>query len=296
MNKWIAIVVLMICSGVALAQSVASAQEDNRPGAKEYKAGEEAIKKRDFDAAITSFEAAVKANPKLFASHYFLGFAYQSKKNYPKTAENFQMFLDQIGDTKEASEMIANATRQGGLAFARAKDYQKAIPLLTKAIEAKPNDAEVLYFLATSEMRTGDNAAAEQHFAKVNQLQPEFDMPFYFAGFVAYSNQDFAAAKPRLEKYLALKPDGEFAADSNYMLGLIATQGGQKGIAKRHLQKALQLKPDAKQASQAHYILGSLAAQSEDLEVARRHFQRYLQLEPRGPQAEEIRKFLADLK
>ena len=290
MNKWVAMVVLVLFSGLALAQ------EDNRPGAKEYKAGQDAIKKRDMDTAITSFEAAVKANPKLFASYYFLGFAYQSKKDFEKTAASFHTFLDKIGDTEEAAEMITNATRQGGLAYARAKQHEKAIPLLSKANDAKPNDAEVLYFLATSEMLTGDNEAAERHFAKVNQLQPEFDRPFYFAGFVAYSDQDMAAAKPRLEKYLELKPDGEFAAESNYMLGLIAIQDGQKSVAKSHLQKGLQLKPDAKQASQAHYILGSLAAQSEQLETARVHFQKYLRLEPRGPQAEEIRKFLADLK
>ncbi len=290
MKKWVAIVVLVLCSGVALAQ------EDNRPGAKEYKTGEDAIKKRDMDTAITAFEAAVKANPKLFASHYFLGFAYQSKNNFEKTAENFQIFLDNIGDTKEAAEMISNATRQGGLAYARSKQYEKAIPLLSKANDAKPNDAEVLYFLATSEMRTDDNEAAERHFIKVTQLQPEFDRPLYFAGFIAYSDRDMATAKTRLEKYLEIKPDGEFAGDSSYMLGLIAIQDGQKSVAKTHLQNALKIKPDASQASQAHYILGSLAAQSEQLETARRHFQRYLQLEPRGPQAEEIRKFLADLK
>jgi tetratricopeptide (TPR) repeat protein len=290
MNKWVAMVVLVLFSVVALAQ------EDNRPGAKEYKAGEEAVKKGDMDTAITSFEAAVKANPKLFASYYYLGFAYQGKKNFDKTAENFQKFLSNIGDTKEAAEWIANATRQGGLANAKTKQYQKAIPLLKKASSAKPNDAEVIYYLAVSEMLTGDKPAAEGHFAKVNQLQPALDRAWYYGGHIAYSKEDIATAKPRLEKYLELKPDGEFAGDTNYILGLIAMRDGRKSSARTHLRKALQLKPNAEQAPQAHYILGSLAAQAENLETARRHFQKYLQLEPSGTQAEEIRKFLADLK
>ena len=161
---------------------------------------------------------------------------------------------------------------------------------------AKPNDAEVIYYLGTSEMLVDNEPAAEQHFAKVNQLQPALDRPYYYAGRIAYNKEDMANAKPRLEKYLELKPDGNFAPDAHFMLGSMAMRNNQKASAKTHLQRFLQLKPDAPQAAQAHYILGSLAAQAEDLETARRHFQRYLALEPNGPYAQEVKTFLADLK
>jgi tetratricopeptide (TPR) repeat protein len=288
MNKWGVVAVLILLVGVVSAQLP--------PGGEEYKAGEEAIKKGDMDTAITSFESAISANPDLFASHYYLGWAYQSKRDFAKTAEHFVKFLDKVNNDPKAAEWIANATREGGLALARTKQYNEAISLLEKAMAAKPNDAEVIYYLGTSEMLVGNEPAAEQHFAKVNQLQPALDRPYYYAGRIAYNKEDMANAKPRLEKYLELKPDGEFAPDAHFMLGSMAMRRNQKATAKSHLQQFLRAKPDAQQAPQAHYILGSLAAEAEQLETARRHFQRYLQLEPTGPQAEEIKMFLADLK
>ena len=192
--------------------------------------------------------------------------------------------------------MIAAATRNGGIGYARANQFEQAIVLLNKAVDTKPNDLEVHFFLGMSESKTGNAAEAEKHFVKATQLQPSFDAAWYYAGHLAYGNEDFSNAKTRLEKYLELKPDGPFAADAHYLLGQVEVRAGKQSSAKAHLRTALELKPDSNHAAQAHYILGSLAFQAEDLERARRHFQTYLRLQPTGPQAEEIKKFLADLK
>jgi tetratricopeptide (TPR) repeat protein len=271
-------------------------------GAEEYKAGEEAVKKGDMDTAITSFEAALAANPELFASHYYLGWAYQSKQNWEKTAEHFVEFLDKVKDDPKAADWISNATREGGLALARLNRFEQAAPLLEKAASAKPNDTELHYRLGTGYLTGGDRDKAEEHLSKVIQLQPDLDRPYYLVGHIAYNKEDFASAQEKLDKYIELKPEGEFAGDAHFMLGMMATRAGQGGnaaakrTAKAHLNKFLQLKPDSPQASEAHYILGSFAAQIEDVETARVHFQRYLKLNPSGPQAKEIRAFLADLK
>jgi tetratricopeptide (TPR) repeat protein len=290
MNKWVALVVLVLFAGVALAQ------EGLPPGGKEFKDGEAAYKKQNWATAITNFESAVSQNDKLFLSYYYLGWAYRHEKDFSKSGDNFVKFLEKVPDDPKTAEVKGQAIRFGALSLAQAKEYQKAIPWLQKAASAKPNDVEVIWYLGMSEMLTDNEAKAVEHFAKVNQLQPNLDRAWYFGGRIAYNAEDMGNAKTRLEKYLELKPDGDFAPDAHFMLGSMAMRGGSKAVARSHLQKFLQLKPNAPQAPQAHYILGSLAAQAEQLETARRHFQRYLQLEPRGPQAEEIRKFLADLK
>lgn len=290
MNKWVVMGVLALFAGVA------SAQQQLPPGGKEFQTGQEAFKKKDWDAAITAFESAVEQNDQLFASYYFLGFAYQNRGNYEKTAENFLKFLDKVPNDPQAAEMTAAATRQGGVALARSNQFEQSIPLLKKAASAKPNDAEVIFYLAMSQMMTGDEPGAEQNFAKVTQLQPALDRPYYYAGRIAFNREAWANAKTRLNKYLELKPDGQFAPEAHFMLGSMAMRDNDKTRAKSHLQQFLQLKPNGDQAAQAHYILGSLAAQAEDLETARTHFQRYLALEPNGPYAQEVRTFLADLK
>ncbi len=297
MNKWLAVAIMVLLAGEAVAQQQLPA------GGKEYQEGQAAIKKNDMDAAIVAFEKALAANAELFASHYFLGFAYQSKKNYPKTAEHFTVFLEKVGNNPEAAEQIGHATRQGGLAWARTKNSAKGIPYLDKAAAAKPNDKEVHYYLGMALIRNGQEGKAEEHFSKVIQLDPSLPRPYYFVGRVAFNTENWSEAQRLLSKYLELKPDDNFAADAHFMLGSMAVRqaegsadaAAQNNAAKAHLNKFLEMKPNAPQAPQAHYILGSLAAQSEDTATATPHFQKYLQLQPSGAQADEVKQFLADL-
>ncbi len=290
MKKWVVVAVLALFAGTA------TAQQELDLGSKEFKDGEAAYKKKDWDAAISNFEAAIGANDTLFASYYYLGWAYQSKKNFEKSAESFVKYLDKAPDNPDAADMVIAATRQGGLAYARGNQFEQAIPLLNKAADAKPNDAEVQFFLGMSHLKSGVAETAEGHFNKVNQLQPNLDLAWYYAGYIAYDRKDWSAAKERLSKYVELKPKGSFAGDAHSLLGLMAMTAGDKSSAKSHMTKCLELKPDSPQAAQAHYILGSLAAQSEQFELARSHFQAYLRLQPTGPQAVEVKKFLADMK
>ena len=116
MSKWVAVAIVVLMARGALAQ------QQQPAGADEYREGQAAIKKNDMDGAIVAFEKALAANPDIVASHYFLGFAYQSKKNYPKTAEHFTAYIDAVGNDPKAAEQIGHATRQGGLAWARTYD------------------------------------------------------------------------------------------------------------------------------------------------------------------------------
>ena len=295
MNKWLGVAVLTLLAGGAFAQDA--------PGAADFVACQEAVKANNFDGVIASCEKALSANGDLFASNYYLGYAYRAKKNYDKCAQNFDTFIQKVGSNAEAADMINNSTREGGLCAARGSSPTNAIPSLQKAANAKPNDTEVQFFLGITQMRANRESAAEQAFAKVIQLDPSLHRAYYYAGRINFNAQDFAKASTRLDKYLELKPDDTFAADAHFMVGSIAVRGAeasgdaaaanQKAIT--HLTAFLEAKPDAPQSPQAHYILGSLAAQAEDIAGAKSHFERYLELEPNGPQAEEVKQFLSDL-
>ena len=297
MNKWVAVAIMVVMAGVAVAEAQQTA------GSEDFQAGLKALEKKDWDAVITTFEAALAANPDLFGGHYYLGIAYDTKKNYQKTGDNFIKFVEMAGGNAEAAEQIAYATRRGGLALARTKSSARAIPYLEKAAAAKPNDKEVEYILGMTLVRNGQEAKAEPHFAKVIQLDPTLPRPYYFVGRVAFNSAKWGEAQQRLSKYLELKPDDNYASDAHFMLGQMAVKqaegsanpAAQNNAAKTHFTKFLEMKPNAPQASEAHYILGSLAAQSEDTAAATAHFQKYLQLKPQGPQAEEAKQYLADL-
>ncbi|HSF15848.1 MAG TPA: tetratricopeptide repeat protein [Vicinamibacteria bacterium] len=296
MKTWLTFVIASLVAGGAMAQQ-------EQPGAQDFLAGQEAIKKNDYDAAIPAFEKALSANPELFASNYYLGWAYRAKQNWGKCGGNFDTFLKKVGSNQDAAEMIGHANREGGLCLARAENTQ-AIPLLEKAASAKPNDKEVQYMLGVALMRANREGPAEAAFGKVIQLDPALPNPYYFAGRINFNRQEWAKAEERLSKYLELKPDDTFSPDAHFMVGSVAirmaegspdaTAAQDKAIS--HLQQFLTAKPNAPQSAQAHYILGSLAAQRDDNARAKTHFQKYLELEPNGPQAEEVKKFLQDLQ
>lgn len=297
MKTWLTLAIAAFASG-------AIAQQDTRPGAQDFLAGQEAIKKNDFDSAIPAFEKALTANPDLFASNYYLGWAYRAKKNWAKCGSNFDTFLGKVGSDPKAKEMVDHANREGGLCFARAESEAKAIPLLQKAASAKPNDKEIQYMLGVTLMRANREGPAEQAFSKVIQLDPQLANAQYFAGRINFNRQEWAKADERLSKYLELAPDQNFSADAHFMVGSVAVrmaEGSADAKAAQdkaidHLNQFLTAKPNAPQSAQAHYILGSLAAQRDDDAGAKTHFEQYLQLEPNGPQAQEVKQFLEDLK
>jgi len=297
MHKWLALAMAFAMgSGVALAQ-------EEQPGAKDFIAGQEAVQKNNFDAAIPLFEKALAANPDLFASNYFLGWSYRAKQNWEKCGANFETFLRKVGNDPKAGEQIGHSNREGGICYARAEATAKAIPLLQKAASAKPDDKDVQFLLGVALMRENRESDAEQTFGKVIQLDPSAQRAYYYAGRINFNRQQWDKASERLEKYLELGAQDAFAPDAHFMLGSYAirmAEGSAEAAelqkkAADHLQKFLAAKPTAPQAAQAHYILGSLAAQRDDNEAAKTHFQKYLELEPNGPQAEEVKKFLADL-
>ncbi len=194
------------------------------PGGEEYKQGSEAFKNKDWKGAISAFEAAVSQNPDLFASYYYLGWAYKSVSNPNKSAVSFGKFLDKAPKDDSAAQMVAAATREAGTGYARAKKYPDALPFLKKASAANSSDTEVLFFLGVAQMQTGDEPGAEQTFSKVIKLQPNLDRSYYYAALIAFKAERWDIAKGHASKYIELKPDGPFAADCQAMLDDIAAK------------------------------------------------------------------------
>ena len=296
MTKWLGLAVATFVAGAAFAQQ-------DSPGAADFLACQDAVEKKNMDGVIASCEKALSANGDLYASNYYLGYAYKSKKRHDKCAANFDTFIKKVGDNPDAADMINNSNREGGLCYAKASSPVKAISYLQKAASNKPNDKEVQYYLGTTQMRNKNDEAAVRAFSKVIQLDPSMAPPYYFAGRINFNGQQWATATERLQKFLELSPDHQFAPDAHFMVGSVAVRNAESSgnaeaahqQAISHLEKFLVAKPNAPQSSQAHYILGTLAAQKEDDADAKSHFEKYLELEPNGAQAEEVKQFLSAL-
>ena len=226
MKSSVLLALLVLYAGVVEAQNEIWTIPKPKPveGAEEYKQGEAAFKAKDWNGAISAFEAAVGKNPDLFACHYYLGWAYKSTNRFGKSAGNFKSFLDKAPKDDSAAQMVIAATREAGTGFARAKQYGQAIPYLSKAVSANSKDTEVQFYLGISQLQSGDEVSAGQTFATVIQLQPNLDRAYYYAGLIDFNAERWEPAKAHLTKYMEMKPDGPFAADVQKMLDNIAAR------------------------------------------------------------------------
>ena len=253
MNKCVmAILLSLSVSGVAAQQG----DEATLAAVTEYTKAQEALKNGQVDAAIQSFEKAVSLNPELFLSHYYLGAAYQSKKNNAKTLEHFQKFLQRAGADSGGAPVVA-ANRGCGVALYKSKQVAKAVPYLKRAVKGNAKDVEVQLYLGMA-LRTTDEAAAEGHFAKVIELNPKAAVAYYYAGRIAFKRGNTQAASQRLEGYVALKSSGARAAQAHYMLASLASQAGDNDKAAEHYEKCIASDPQGSQAEKAKELLAQV--------------------------------------
>ena len=276
------------------------------PGAEAARACEAAAQVSDWEAAVTHCETAILALPDSFGIHYFLGFAHQARESWAEAAAAFDSFLAAAepspGAATRLGDQIALAVRSGGIAWFRAGRPERALPLLQRAAEADPADAEVLFWLGVGLFGQGDAQAAEAAFSAVVRKAPQISQALFFLGQLRYDAGDHEEARARLDAYLAAAPEGSFRADAHWMAGSMALRSADSaeaeeravnGAAVHHFSALLEAEPDGPRAAVAHYFLGTIAADREDCDAARRHYGRFLAIAPDHERAPEVHRYLA---
>jgi superkiller protein 3 len=316
MKTWAFAVALSAMVGTAWGQQAQQPQ----PGAQEYLAGEAALKKKDIDGAIANFEKSLAAGGPV-ACHYYLGMAYQEKKNFEKASGHYAKYVAAHPDVVDAQYRLAMSYRQ-------IKKNGEAARHFKEVIKLKPDIAEPYYFVGQQEYTSQDYRGAKQNLGKFVQLKADSPLApeaHYMLGHMsviaATSNADPAAdneeAKKQLSKFLALKADSPLAGEAHFMLGTIAAKKiealeppeGEKMTdqakaaitavyteASSHLTKFIELRADSPQAADAVYTLGSLAIRVEDDAAAKTYFEKFLSLRPESPLAGDVKKILDQLK
>ncbi len=288
---------------VAAPVSAAPVQE-GRAAARECEA---AMQASDWDAAATHCEAAIQALPDTYGIHYFLGLAYQAKQAWNEAAAAFESFVSAAEAEPEGeahlAEQIRTAVRGAALARFRAGDREPGLPLLRRAAEADPADAEVAFFLGVGLLEQGDRGGAEAAFSVVAREAPQISQAFFFLGQLRYDAGDFEAARTHLTGYLQAAPDGPFRADAHWMAGSIALRNAESETADRdvaeneallHFAALLDIEPETARAAVAHYFLGTIAADREECDQARRHYQDFLAIAPEHERATDVGRYLEE--
>lgn len=290
---------------VAAATTGAVADRQDAQAGKECEAAAQAA---DWEEAIVACEAALGAAPDEFGIHYFLGFAHQARQAWARSASAYEAFVTGAEAAADGplhfGAEIALAVRSAGIARCRARDGERALPLLRRAAASDPGDAEVSFWLGVCLLEDGESEGAEAAFRAVVREAPPIAEALYFLGRLRYEAQDYEAARVRLDEYLEASPDGGFRADAHWLAGSMALRSsearGENETAgteavRRHFAALLEIEADSRRAAFAHYALGTIAADHDECAAARRHYERFLALAPDHERAPEVSRYLAEI-
>ncbi|MGA2591385.1 MAG: tetratricopeptide repeat protein [Bryobacteraceae bacterium] len=155
----------------------------------------------------------------------------------------------------------------------RSRNYDDAIGLFLKAIEAAPARPAVRKDLAYTYLKIGENVAARDQFREAMRLDPkDFHVALEYA-FLCHETKEQAQARRVFDRVrTAGDPESRATAE-------LAFQNIDRPLAEgiARWTKALEIGPDN---FSAHFELATLAEQRDELELAAQHYEKAWRLIP----------------
>ena len=145
--------------------------------------------------------------------------------------------------------------------------YAEGYAMLSAALEAQPDDPDLLYETALMAEKLNDVTTMERHLRYLIKLKPEEAIAYNALGYsLADRKVRLTEAVQLIDKALALKPNDPFILDSK---GWALFRQGQANEALTTLKKAYALKPDAEIAAHIGEVLWSLGRHDEAIKLWR---------------------------
>lgn len=202
-----------------------------------FNQGMEALKTKQFDAAIAAFEKAAGLDPKQHVIWGNLAETYSEMAKTKTGADQEAALNKAVEYYNKALEIVpndANYRNNLALVYARMKKFPEMEAELTKAVQLDPQNAGRYYFNMGAVLTNANQTApACQAFKKATEADPSYADAHYQYGICLTSQ---ATAKPdgslvfppgtaeAFQKYLELKPDGPNAESAK---GMLATMGSK---------------------------------------------------------------------
>ncbi len=190
-----------------------------------FQAGLEAMKTKNYDQAITDFEAAAVVDPTQHVIFAQMGEAYKEKAAAARGDERRQFYEKSMESYQKALTMKADDAsyhNNFALALANAGKVTEAQAELVKAAELDPMNAARYFFnLGAVLVNRGDTAQAAEAFRKATQADPTLADGFFQLGIAlmgqatmdsAGKMQPAPGTNEAFQKYLELAPTGPNAA------------------------------------------------------------------------------------
>ncbi|MBI3933510.1 MAG: carboxypeptidase regulatory-like domain-containing protein [Acidobacteria bacterium] len=200
-----------------------------------FGAAMEAMKNKDYDTAIPTFQAASEVDPTQHVIFAQLGEAYSGKAGATRDAAQKKEFYTKSTDAyKKAMELKADDAsyhNNYALALVNLGQVEEAQGELMKAAQMDAANAGQYYFnLGAVLQNTNHMKEASDAFRKATEAKPDLAEAYYRLG-TTLSNQASMAGdkvvwmpgtKEAMEKYLELAPTGPYAGEAKALLDAMA--------------------------------------------------------------------------
>lgn len=170
-------------------------------------------------------------------------------------------------------EYLADLNKSTAMTHARDGHWEKAIPLLERALSINPRDQESRMHLVEAYGATDQHEKAHQHLAKIPKTSPNSARTMRALGALHVQRMSYARAIEYLQKALELEPGH---VQSHYHLGQAYDNEKLYEQAVESFQQAIRLDPRFAKAYQA---LGFTYESMGDRASAVEYFKKALELE-----------------
>lgn len=185
-------------------------------------AGDEALKSKDYAAAVSQFEKLVDAFPERAAAHNALGFAYYMNGQFEPAEKQFEAVL-----AREANNAAAqrNLLMVGGR-LALEMDYEQAISKLDRLARRFPKNPELValsFYRGKLHFLNGRTDLGLAAWQEVARARPQSATADFLTGLEAHRRGALDQARPLYEK--ALEKMSDEVVWVTYLAALLYEQG-----------------------------------------------------------------------
>jgi len=190
---------------------------------------------RDYEKAITILKGVLTVNPDHIKANYYLGIAYELKKDNKNASLYFDrvvslgsdnivflaniagFYIYSLNNDDKAFEIASDILKKDSNNFVALKvlgeihyyrnEYRGAMPLLLKALEKDPTSSSIYGKLGTIYQSRGEYKKALSYFKRHVSLDPESHLAHGNLGECLNRLKRYAEAEEELKKAIAIEPD-----------------------------------------------------------------------------------------
>jgi tetratricopeptide (TPR) repeat protein len=187
---------------------------DSEAAQAQFEQGSAALQRNDADAAIKSFNHAIRLNPRYADAYFARGLAYDRKLDYDRAIKDY---TEGLALDPENADGYCNR----GIAHSDKANYEEAIKDFSEAIRRKPGESD--YYVqrghAYADMKDLRRALAD--FEEAIQINPEGSDGYTARGYVHQKKKEFEQA---IEDYSqAIRLNSQDLAAYNSLAWVLAT-------------------------------------------------------------------------